>query len=241
MLAAIALALVLAPSGGTCSLEEKTAGLCSVSNNGSSVELGATRPGTSDGGGGSDSGGVTVPAPPPPVCTDSLCRGNYSVGVLRPTLTDVASFAPTSAPFVDEPDGVGVVGMPVNFVVSAGVHEQAGRLFDLPVTVRFTPTSYVFTHGDGTSREATTGGRRWAELGLAQFSATPTSHAYASRGTYTATAAVRYAAQANFGNGWIDVPGQLEIPIGTTTLQIVEVKTALVDKTCAENPTGPGC
>lgn len=234
------LLLTLLSTAGACNADAQAAGLCSVSNNGSSVELGATRPGTSDGG-GSDSGGVTVPAPPPPVCTDSLCRGNYSVGVLRPTLTDVASFAPTSAPFVDEPDGVGVVGMPVNFVVTAGVHEQAGRLFDLPVTVRFTPTSYVFTHGDGTSREATTGGRTWAELGLAQFSATPTSHAYASRGTYTATAAVRYAAQANFGNGWIDVPGQLEIPIGTTTLQIVEVKTALVDKTCAENPTGPGC
>ncbi|WP_231860794.1 hypothetical protein [Microbacterium laevaniformans] len=161
--------------------------------------------------------------------------------MLQPTLTDVASFAPASAPFVDEPDGVGIVGMPMNFVTTAGVHEQAGTLFDLPVTVRFTPTSYRFIYGDGTSRDSATGGRTWAELGRAQFSATDTSHAYAARGTYTATATVRYAAQANFGNGWIDVPGLLEIPAGATTLQIVDVKTALVDKTCLENPRGPGC
>lgn len=220
-------------------------GACpSISNTGSSVEIGATRPGGSEGSGGSrgdDGGPESVPAPPPPACTDSLCRGNYSVSVLRPTLTDVASFAPASAPFVDEPDGVGIVGMPMNFVATAGVHEQAGTLFDLPVTVRFTPASYLFSYGDGTSRDSATGGRTWAELGRAQFSATDTSHAYAARGTYTATATVRYAAQANFGNGWIDVPGLLDIAAGATTLQIVDVKTALVDKTCLENPRGPGC
>lgn len=193
------------------------------------------------GGSRGDGGPGGVAAPPPPACTDNLCRGNYSVAVLRPTLTDVASFAPASAPLVDEPDGIGIVGMPVNFVVTAGAHEQAGRLFDLPVTVRFTPTSYVFVHGDGSSRESTTGGRTWADLGRARFSATDTSHAYATRGIYTATARVRYAAQANFGNGWMDVPGALEVPAGATTLQIVEVKTALVQKTCVENPSGPGC
>ncbi|WP_223848942.1 MULTISPECIES: hypothetical protein [Microbacterium] len=153
----------------------------------------------------------------------------------------MASFAPASTPLVDEPDGVGIVGMPVNFVVSAGAHEQTGVLFDLPVTVRFTPTSYVFVYGDGTVRETVTGGRTWAQLGRAQFSATDTSHAYSTRGTYTATATVRYAAQVDFGGGWTDVPGLLEIPAGATTLQIVEVRTALVERTCGENPTGPGC
>ena len=246
MLSAILLAVLAGAS--PCNSNAQAAGLCSISNSGSSVEIGATRPGGSEGskgsaggsrGEGGNAGGA--PAPPPPACTDSLCRGNYSVAVLRPTLTDVASFAPASAPLVDEPDGVGIVGMPVNFVVTAGLHEQAGRLFDLPVTVRFTPTSYRFVHGDGSSRETATGGRTWAELGRPQFSATDTSHTYAARGSYTAAASVRYAAQANFGNGWIDVPGVLEIPAGSTTLQIVDVKTALVDKTCSENPAGPGC
>ncbi|EPD83538.1 hypothetical protein HMPREF1529_02920 [Microbacterium sp. oral taxon 186 str. F0373] len=248
LLSSIALATVLwaAVPGDTksCAGSAAWGGNCSISNTGSSVEIGATRPGGSGGSGGSRGDGgdaEAAPAPPPPACTDSLCRGNYSVVVLQPTLSDVASFAPASAPFVDEPDGVGIVGMPMNFVATAGVHEQAGTLFDLPVTVRFTPTSYRFIYGDGTSRDSPTGGRTWAALGRAQFSATDTSHAYAARGTYTASATVRYAAQANFGNGWIDVPGLLDIPAGTTTLQIVDVKTALVDKTCLENPRGPGC
>lgn len=244
-----AIALLLATSPlVSASLENECGsgwqGPCTIANSGSSVEIGATRPGGSNGSTGSHGGGDgsdAVTAPDPPACTDSLCRGNYSVAVLRPTMNDVASFAPASAPFVDEPDGVGIVGMPMNFVVTADVHEQTGTLFDLPVTVRFTPTSYVFTHGDGTAREATTGGRTWAELGRAPFSATETSHAYAARGTYTATATVRYAAQVDFGNGWIDVPGRLEIVGGGTTLRIVEVNTALVDKTCIENPRGPGC
>lgn len=240
------LVLAVLSTSSACNSNAQAAGLCSISNTGSSVEVGATRPGGSEGSHGSpngsrDGGNSGGTASPPPACTDNLCRGNYSVAVLRPTLADVASFAPASAPLVDEPDGVGIVGMPVNFVVSAGAHEQAGVLFDLPVTVRFTPTSYVFVHGDGTVRETVTGGRTWAQLGRAQFSATDTSHAYSTRGTYTATATVRYAAQVDFGGGWTDVPGLLEIPAGTTTLQIVEVRTALVERTCGENPTGPGC
>ncbi len=227
---------------------------CTISNSGSSVDLSGTRPGGSagdsggseghSGGGRSDQPERTLPATTP--CdrvVDPLCRGDsgLSVGVLQPTLTDVASFAPAALALVDEPDGVGVVGMPMNFVVEAAAHEATGELFDLPVTVRFTPASVVFVHGDGTSRTSTTGGRTWAQLGQAQFSATSTSHAYSTRGTFTARGVVRYAAAVDFGNGWVPVPGLLEIPTPSTNVQILEVRTALVDKTCAERPTGPGC
>jgi len=162
-------------------------------------------------------------------------------GIPQPTLADVARFAPASVPLVDEPDGVGVVGMPMNFVVDARAHEATGTLFDLPVSVRFTPASVLFVHGDGTSRVADSGGASWAALGLAQFSATPTSHAYAARGTYTASAVIRYGAEVDFGAGWRPVPGLLEIPATASDVQIFEVRTALVDKTCLENPGGPGC
>ena len=128
---AVVIALQLAAptsTTGTCSAVDQALGNCSISNSGSSIEIGATRPGDGrvDGGVG-DNGEADesddVVAPPPPACTDDLCRGNYSVVVLRPTLADVASFAPTSAPFVDEPDGIGIVGMPMNFVVTAVAHE----------------------------------------------------------------------------------------------------------------------
>lgn len=194
----------------------------------------------------------TTPQPPTPPREDNCSPANPTTcfeqpdvpaepAIPQPTLADVARFAPASVPLVDEPDGVGVVGMPMNFVVDAQTHERTGTLFDLPVTVRFTPASVLFVHGDGTSRVSDGGGRSWATLGLAQFSATPTSHAYTARGSYTASAVVRYAAQVNFGNGWVAVPGVLEIPTTSGDVQIFEVRTALVDKTCLENPGGVGC
>ena len=250
MLTALVLSIALLGSDSSCSLNQQIAGLCTtVENTGSSVEVGATRPGGTDTGprtGSSDRGRADTE---PVADTGSTCatsdslldRGCYAVVILRPTLEDVASFAPASLPLIDEPDGVGVVGMPVNFVVAPAVHEQNGELFDLPVTVRFTPASVQFRHGDGTTREAAIGGSTWAALGLPQFSATPTSHAYAARGTYTASAVVRYAAAVDFGRGWVPVPGLLEIPTGAMAIEILEVRTALVEKTCTENPTGPGC
>lgn len=259
----IEMALVLALiAEEDCTKELAELGICGgTSNTGSIVEVWGHRPGDSQTSnpwvGSSDDDADDTPAPPrttppapatPPVddCrpTDpASCtvQPDPPPAIPQPTLSDVARFAPASAPLIDEPDGVGVVGMPMNFVVDATTHEVTGTLFDLPVTVRFTPTSVLFVHGDGTSRESDDGGQSWATLGLAQFSATSTSHAYSTRGTYTASAAVRYAADVNFGGGWITVPGTLEIPTTAGDVQIFEVRTALVDKTCLENPSGIGC
>lgn len=243
MLTAVAVSLLFLT--GVCNANAHASGLCSIDNTGSSIDIAATRPGGAGGGtGDTDAGdrtGEDTGSDTEPSCTNDLGRPCYSVVVLRPTLTDVASFAPTSLPLIDEPDGIGVVRMPVNFVVAPSAHEQTGSLFDLPVTVRFTPASVEFRHGDGTSRESAGGGHTWASLGLPQFSATTTSHAYAARGTYTASAVVRYAAAVDFGSGWVAVPGLLEVPTASMQIEIVDVRTALVEKTCNENPSGPGC
>jgi len=237
------------PAANTCSAIQQANGTCTYAENtGTTVEVGATRPGGGSGGSDSGRGGSGVEQKPeesgPPAIND--CRRGglncYTIEVIRqPTLTDVASFAPASLPLVDEPGGVGLVGMPVNFVVDAQTHTATGELFDLPVTVRFVPASFIFRHGDGTTRETASGGQSWAALGQAQFSATATSHAYAARGTYSASAVVRYEADVDFGNGWVAVPGLLEIPTSAMDIQILEVRTALVNKTCLENPTGVGC
>ncbi len=243
--------LALAPSAAGCSVDEVNAGICpEVANSGSSVDVSGTIPGGRDTtGGGGDRGGsgrdtdAAAPAPAPE-CVGALCYRipiTYEVGVLRPTLNDVASFAPAGLGLTDEPDGVGIVGMPVNFVVTATTHEQTGELFDLPVTVRFTPDSVVFAYGDGVTRTTADGGRSLSALGLPQFSATPTSHAYAARGTYTASALVRYAAEVDFGSGWVPVPGLLAIPTANATIDVLEARTALVDRTCIEDPAGVGC
>lgn len=247
MLITLFVGLALATTSTDCSVVQQMAGLCTISNSGSSVDIGAIRPGDDDpwresGGswGGSDESGPGT-VEPRPCETNMYGCGEFQVVLLRPTLEDVASFAPVALDLADEPGGVAVVGLPINFVVDAHTHSADGTLFDMPVTVRFTPHEVVFLPGDGTARTADTGGRSWASLGQAPFTATPTSHVFTQRGTFTAGARVRYIADANFGNGWLRVPGLLDIPTGTTDIQVLEARTALVERSCLEDPTGPGC
>lgn len=188
---------------------------------------------------------------------DSVCRGatpvtdddddaeaepaDPAVDITTATIGDVASYAPASPAFRGEPGDVGVVGMPTNFVVDARTQSVDGEIFGVPVTVRFTPVSYLFHYGDGSSRETTTPGRTWAALGMPQFTATPTSHAYADPGRYTARVEIRFAAAGNAGFGWFPIAGLLTVDSESAGIRVVEVETALVDRSCDEDPGGPGC
>lgn len=184
---------------------------------------------------------------------DSLCRGTVpepeeadedepaGVDIRTATIEDVAEYAPSVPDVIAEPGGMGVVGMPTNFVLDIGPQEVAGEIFDVPVTVRFTPVSYLFHYGDGATQESSSPGTSWTDLAAAQFTATPTSHAYSSPGEFDAYVDVRYTAAASAGTGWFPVPGTLTLPTDVTTVRIVEVETALVERTCTEDPDGPGC
>jgi len=176
-------------------------------------------------------------------CDDALGRcGHYEV-VSRPepTLEDVVSFTPSLAPLTAEPAGIGIAGLPVNLVARASSHTQRGELFDLPVTVRFRPVSFRFDYGDGTSRALDTGGRTWSSLGAPQFTSTATSHIYTERSTYTVRASVSFRVDVDFGNGWERVPGALALPVGDAQIEILAAHTALVERTCGEDPRGIGC
>lgn len=167
---------------------------------------------------------------------------DFTVSLLpQATLADVASFAPTAVPLRGEPAGHGIVGLPTNFLVAASEHTASGTLFDLPVTVRFTPEQVTILPGDGATISAGLGGASWSTLGQPQFSPTATSHTYAARGTYAASAVVRYRAAVDFGRGWRPVPGLLDIPTGGYTVEVLEAHSALVERTCDEAPAGPGC
>ena len=157
------------------------------------------------------------------------------------TASDLTSFVPARPSFTSEPAGVGIVGMPANFVANAAEQTQTGTLFDRPVTVRFVPAAYVFDFGDGSSARSATGGTSWASLGQPQFTATPTSHAYGARGSYVASVDVEYTAAVDFGTGWRAVTGVVTAPGGAQGVNVYEARTALVDRTCGENPSGPGC
>ncbi|WP_429462196.1 hypothetical protein [Microbacterium sp. ZKA21] len=157
------------------------------------------------------------------------------------TITDIARFAPAGALVTAEPDNVGVVGLPTNFVGSASAHTVGGELFGYPISVRFTPVGFDFDYGDGTTATTADGGRSWATLDQAQFTPTATSHVYAQRGEYTATVDVRYTAEIDLGIGWFPIDGELTSEGPGQQVRIFEAHTALVAYTCEQAPHSPGC
>ena len=225
---------------------------CSVSNNGTQVDVGAsmTVPSPSQPSEDTETSSRpnrprTDPAPAPaaPECeTPPFCRVTYEM-VVPPevTLADLASFRPATPTLTGQPQGFGVVGMPANLVAEASEQQIPGTILDWDVTVRFVPEAFVFDYGDGTTARTHTGGASWEQLGQAQFTPTATSHAYRARGTYPVSVSVQYAPSVNFGGGWRAVPGFVSATAGGYDVRVVEVRTALVDRTCAEDPSGPGC
>jgi hypothetical protein len=222
---------------------------CEVSNSGSQVDIGAST--TTPGGGGRDERPSTPSdstrnlTAPPQVEDCPLDRCNLPYDVVGPpdvTLADLASFRPASPTLGGEPAGFGVVGMPTNVFASASEQRIAGTLLGWEVTVRFVPVGFVFDYGDGVTSRSTSGGASWQRLGQAQFTPTPTTHVYAERGTYPVSVSVQYAASVDFGSGtWRPVAGYVTATTTGYDVRVVEVRTALVAKTCVENPRGPGC
>ncbi|WP_163619392.1 hypothetical protein [Microbacterium sp. B35-30] len=158
------------------------------------------------------------------------------------TLADLASFRPAPPTLAGEPAGFGVMGMPTNLLASASEERIPGTVLGWDVTVRFVPVAYVFDNGDGTTTRTATGGSPWTSLGQGQFTPTATSHVYGARGTYGVSVTVEYAASVDFGSGlWRPVPGVVRAEAAGYDVRVVEVRTALVDRTCDEDPTGPGC
>ena len=168
-------------------------------------------------------------------------EGEESAGLPPITITDLASFSPAVGTIVGEPDDLGVVGLPANFVTQASQHVRSGELFGFPVDVRFTPVSYTFDYGDGESRTSSSPGASWQSLGQAQFTPTDTSHIYSERGRYDASVDIAYTAEIDLGAGWFPIEGHLDIPGPTQQIRIFEAHTALVARTCAEQPSAPGC
>jgi hypothetical protein len=220
---------------------------CEVSNSGTQVDIGASldipaerprnpaRPPAE--------AGRAEPAVERTECDTPLCREGYAVGTLPDvTLADLASFVPAKPSLTGEPAGFGVEGLPANIVAAASEQRMPGTVLGWDVVVRFVPSAYVFEYGDGATRRSATGGAAWEHLGLAQFSPTATSHVYRERGTYPVAVSVEYAASVDFGTGWWrPVPGVVTARTSGYEIEVLRASTALVDRTCTEDPHGPGC
>ncbi|WP_141938191.1 hypothetical protein [Microbacterium sp. SLBN-154] len=223
---------------------------CEVGNTGTEVNVGAStgsggggaQVGDAPRGGGSESADVADPVEPDCVVELRRCDINYQVEAPpEVTIEDLASFRPAVPHLGGEPSGFGVVGMPTNVYASASAQEIPGEILGWDVVVRFEPAAYVFSYGDGTTTRSSSGGSSWSALGQPQFTPTATSHVYAERGVYPVTVTVEYTAAVTFGSTWRPVPGVVTSSAGGYEVDVREVRTALVDRTCREDPAGPGC
>ncbi|RWZ53152.1 hypothetical protein ELQ90_04310 [Labedella phragmitis] len=162
------------------------------------------------------------------------------------TLADLASFSPSAAVIRMEPSGWMLTGLPANFIADtaagrAASEETEGRLLERPISVRFTPTSYTWSWGDGSSDTVATAGRTWDELGVPRFTETATSHVYDERGTVTVSLEISYRVEYSLGGApWTTVAGTVATG-ATIGAYVGTARTVLVDGDCIENPDDPGC
>ncbi|MBK5238462.1 MAG: hypothetical protein JJE28_05045, partial [Actinomycetales bacterium] len=121
-------------------------------------------------------------------------------------------------------------------------HVAAGRLLGAAAEVRFTPVSFDFSYGDGSSRNSTSSGAPWATQGLPEFSPTATSHVYSQTGSYPASVRVSFSLEYRWGAGsWTAIEGRV---YGTAPAQVVLVVNAtnvLVQEACQQGIAAPGC
>ncbi|WP_206448073.1 hypothetical protein [Agrococcus sp. KRD186] len=175
--------------------------------------------------------GEADPAPPDPVAADP---------VRAVTMADIARFTPLVGELVVEPEGWGVVGTPTNFYATAETHTMDGELFDTPIQVRWTPSSYRFDYGDGAVEETEAAGSAWRGA-EESWTETATSHTYSTRDDVTASVTVIFTAEVDAGSGWFAVPGTLPVDAPAASVKVFEVDTVLTDGDCLANPSAAGC
>lgn len=155
---------------------------------------------------------------------------------------DVESFAPHATPPAIEPFGAAIARAPMNVAVSASAHTVGGELFGHPMAVTFTPDYFTIDYGDGSVVEVTESAPTWEQLGQEQLTPTATSHTYEERGTATVTVDVAYSATVDFGAlGVYPVLGHIVSRGAPVDVRIYEKQSYLVDATCEEDPSAPGC
>lgn len=199
-------------------------------------------------------GGTTEPtrpaAPPRDICsptnpTDCFFTGaepTPPAGEPAVTLRDVATFQPAPHEHTAEPAGWAVVDLPANAVAEAGTVTRSGTLFARPVQVRFHPVGYRWMYSDGATVGSAGPGATWAELGQREFTATPTSHVYRSKGEHTARLDVTYVAEYRFdGSAWRWIDGTLVVQGTPQPVLVGDFDTVLVTGPCTTHPGSPGC
>jgi hypothetical protein len=180
------------------------------------------------------------------VCHGNVPRGGVPAAATAPTpsltLRDLAAFRPAPGTQQMQPNGWVVPGLDANFYAIVGQQLVPGTLLGQSATVRFTPVAYHWNYGDGTAAIRATKGGTWAQLGLADFDATPTSHVYEAEGEYVIRLTIDFRAEYRLGSAaFRPVIGTISLPANELRVTVTGAKTVLVDHDCVANPAGPGC
>jgi len=189
-------------------------------------------------------GGQCVTDPPAPEPEEPEAPAAPERPAIPPEIDqrDVATFAPEAIAPTIEPFGVAIMNAPMNVAFDIAPHTVGGSLFDLPVSVTFTPDLVTIDYGDGTQTQMTGSAATWSGLGQQQLTPTATSHTYGERGTVTVTVDVAYVATVDFGQwGVYPVSGHIVSRGAGTEVRVYEKQSYLVERTCLEDPRGPGC
>lgn len=253
-------------SARACTNVDALTGACGeVSGGGVDVGVESTQGGGSDGGGGDggdgeagDEGGSAEGGAPVPCASTNVALCSEMRRITPDTVTPRTTTPRTTTPVVTtrevahlvpgvgaqgmEPKGWMVVGLPTNFYADASSSIVSTTLLGSPADVRFTPVSFNWDHGDGSTTTGATGGATWAALGLAEFSETATSHVYDSPGSYTISLTVLYSAEYRIGGGeWRTLAGTVPSTSPPMTASAKLAKTVLVADDCGRRRASPGC
>lgn len=195
---------------------------------------------------------TSAPPWPPSMTKEEAYAAGICPVVCRPTIVatviraaDFASFRPRQPLARSEPTSWAPVGLPANFYAEIEPHTIEGTLLGKPAVARFTPASYRWDFGDGSTRTVRGKGAPWKAQSLNEFSDTATSHTFDRSGDYYVTLTVNYSIEYYYeedaDDGWEEFIGYLPIASAPIAMHVAAVKTVLVSKTCLENPNGPGC
>jgi hypothetical protein len=257
-------ALGAMPAQAACPAVARDCFSGSISNGGVDVGGTAVTPGVPSRTGAASraSGGTIIVVPPPAlsagtlagVCAIMRVRPWYCPSPARPvaapssparpavTLADIARFVPRLPTLAAEPQGWAIAGLSTNFIASAVVHDVAGRLLGLSATVRFTPSSYSWSFGDGRTLSTVGPGNNWSSLGKAPFTPTETSNVFGRPGAYVVTVTARYLPSYRIGSGpWITIVGVVTKSASLTVRAGLASAPRLVTGACRTTSTDSGC
>lgn len=129
---------------------------------------------------------------------------------------------PSSELIIEPPNGKTLVNFATNFLTANDESTRHRvRLLGQRVVIEATPTSYIWHHGDGTTKTTRSPGARYPELEV--------THHYAKKGSYRPRVDTTYEGRFRVNGGdWSTIPGTVTVDGDPVELEVVGARPTLV-------------